>query len=163
MWQVIRAKVILTLPPVLALTTVFSVVVAAVSGGGLAQVLELGILVLWLGAGFVAIGVSAGAIDPHFEATDDRRSVGLLGTFAGLGGSIGFGLLSIGAFALFIFGAEAVAGSTRLGSLPATPAIGAVMWAGGVILCAGALTVVAVLLWVANSRLRSYEGAIAAT
>jgi hypothetical protein len=163
MWQVIRAKVILTLPPVLALTTVFSVVVAAVSGGGLAQVLELGILVLWLGAGFVAIGVSAGAIDPHFEATDDRRSVGLLGTFAGLGGSIGFGLLSIGAFALFIFGAEAVAGSTRWGSLPATPAIGAVMWTGGVILCAGALTVVAVLLWVANARLRAYEGAIAAT
>jgi hypothetical protein len=50
-----------------------------------------------------------------------------------------------------------------LGSLPATPAIGAVMWAGGVILCAGALTVVAVLLWVANARLRAYEGAIAAT
>ena len=163
MWQVIRAKIVLTLPPVLGLTTVFSIVVAAVSGGGLGQVLELGFLVLWLGAGFVAIGVSAGAIDPHFEATDDRRAVGLVGTFAGLGGSIGFGLLSVGAFALFIFGADAVAGGARLGSLPATPAIGAVMWAGGIVLCAGALTVVAVLLWVANSRLRAYEGAIAAT
>jgi ABC-2 type transport system permease protein len=163
MWQVIRAKVVLTLPPVLALTTVFSFVVAAVSGGGVAQILELGILVLWLAAGFVAIGVSAGAIDPHFDATDDRRAVGLLGTLAGFAGSIGFGLLSIGGFALFVFGAAAVAGIAGLGPLPATPAAGALMWAVGLILCAGALTVVAVLLWIANSRLCSYEEAISAT
>jgi hypothetical protein len=162
-WQVIRAKIVLTLPPVLVLTTVFSLVVAAVSGGGGSQIFELGILVLWLGAGFVAIGVSAGAIDPHFEASDDRRAVGLLGTLAGFAGSIGFGLLSITAFALFIFGAEAVAGTVRLGPLPATPGLGAAMWAGGVILCAAALTVVGLLLWLANSRLSAYEGAIAAT
>jgi hypothetical protein len=37
------------------------------------------------------------------------------------------------------------------------------MWAAGIVLCGGALTVVGVLLWVANSRLRAYEGAIAAT
>jgi hypothetical protein len=160
---VIRAKIVLTLPPVLVLTTVFSLVVAAVSGGGGSQIFELGILVLWLGAGFVAIGVSAGAIDPHFEASDDRRAVGLLGTLAGFAGSIGFGLLSITAFALFIFGAEAVAGTARLGPLPATPGLGAAMWAGGVILCAAALTVVGLLLWLANSRLSAYEGAIAAT
>jgi hypothetical protein len=163
MWQVIRAKIVLTLPPVLVLTTAFSLVVAAVSGGGIAQILELGVLVLWLGAGFVSIGVSAGAIDPHFEATDDRRAVGLLGTFAGLGGSIGFGLLSVGAFALFLLGAGAVAGTAQLGPLPSTAALGALMWVGGVVLCAAALTVVGVLLWLANSRLRSYEAAIAAT
>jgi hypothetical protein len=163
MWQVIRAKIVLTLPPVLALTTVFSFVVAAVSGGGVAQILELGILVLWLAAGFVAIGVSAGAIDPHFDATDDRRAVGLLGTLAGFAGSIGFGLLSIGAFALFVFGAAAVAGTAGLGPLPATPAAGAVMWAVGLILSAGAMAVVAVLLYFANSRLHTYEEAIATT
>jgi hypothetical protein len=161
MWQVIRAKIVLTLPPVLVLTTVFSLVVALVSGGSVAQVIELGVLVLWLGAGFVSIGVSAGAIDPHFEATDDRRSVGLVGTFTGFGGSIGFGLLSVGAFALFVFGGQAIAGTAQLGPLPATPTIGGLMWAVGVVLCVAAVTVVGVLLWVANSRLRTYEGAIA--
>jgi ABC-2 type transport system permease protein len=161
MWQVIRAKIALALPPVLALTTVFELVVAIVSGGSLAQVIELGVLVMWLGAGFVSIGVSAGAIDPHFEAVDDRRAVGLVGTFAGFGGSIGFGLLSIGAFALFILGAQAVAGTAQLGPIPSTPTTGALMWLVGVVMCAGALTVVGVLLWIANSRLRAYEGAIA--
>lgn len=163
MWQVIRAKVLLTLPPVLALTLVFGVIVAILSGSGIAQLAGLAVLVLWLGLGFVSIGVSAGGIDPRFEAADDRRAVGLVGTLAGLGGSFGFGLLSVGAFALFVFGLGAVEGTTtHLGPIPTTPAIGALMWAGGGTLAAGALAVVATLLWFANSRLGSYEGTIAA-
>jgi hypothetical protein len=161
MSQVLRAKVLLTLPPVLAMTIVFSVVVGLVSNSGVDRVLELGALVIWLGCGFVAIGVSAGGIDPRFDALDDRRAVGLVGTFAGLGGSLGFGLLSVGAFALFVYGAEAAAGSAGLGPIPATPAFGAVMWAAGIVLAAGSLAVVSLLLWFANSRLRSYETAIA--
>lgn len=164
MWQVIRAKVILTLPPVLALTLLFGVVVAILGGSGIAQLIALAVLVLWLGLGFVSIGVSAGGIDPRFDAADDRRAVGLLGTLAGLGGSFGFGILSVGAFALFVFGLGAVEGTTtHLGPVPTTPAIGALMWAGGVTLAAGAGAVVGVLLWIANSRLGSYEGTIAAT
>jgi hypothetical protein len=164
MWHVIRAKVILTLPPVLVLTLLFGVTVATLSGSGIAQLVALAVLVVWLGLGFVSIGVSAGGIDPRFDASDDRRAVGLLGTLAGLGGSFGFGLLSVGAFALFVFGLGAVEGTTtHLGPIPATPAIGALMWAGGVILVAGAVAVVGTLLWVANSRLGSYEGTIANT
>jgi hypothetical protein len=164
MWQVIRAKVILTLPPVLALTLLFGVVVAILGGSGIAHLIALAVLVLWLGLGFVAIGVSAGGIDPRFDAADDRRAVGLLGTLAGLGGSFGFGILSVGAFALFVFGLGAVEGTTtHLGPVPTTPAIGALMWAGGVTLAAGAGAVVGVLLWIANSRLGSYEGTIATT
>jgi hypothetical protein len=117
--------------------------------------------VIWLGCGFVSIGVSAGGIDPHFEALDDRRAVGLIGTLAGLGGSLGFGALSLGAFALIVFGAGAVAGTNQLGPIPSTPVVGALMWAGALVLAAGSAAVVGVLLWLANVRLRSFETAIA--
>ncbi|TAN34478.1 hypothetical protein EPN29_03705 [bacterium] len=163
MWQVIRAKVILTLPPVLALTVAFITVVALVSGRGAAEILQLGALVIWLGAGFVAIGVSAGGIDPRFEATDERRAVGLVGTLAGLGGGLGFGMLSIGAFALFVFGAEAVGGTAHLGPMPSSPVLGGLMWAAGVVLAAGGAAIVGLLLWIANVRLRGYDEAIAST
>ena len=161
MWHVLRAKVLLTLPPVLAMTIVFSVVVAIVSSNGAGRFVELSTLVIWLGFGFVSIGVSAGGIDPRFDALDDRRSVGLVGTLAGLGASLGFGLLSIGAFALFLFGADAVAGTAQLGPFPSTPEIGVLMWAGGIVLAACSLAVVVLLLWIATSRLRSFETAIA--
>lgn len=160
MWQVLRAKVLLTLPPVLALTILFSVVLTVVSRSGIDRIVELGVFVVWLGCGFVAISVSAGGIDPRFDALDDRRAVGLVGTLAGVGGSIGFGLLSVGALALFVFGADAVAGVPDLGAIPSTPVIGAVMWGVGIVLAAGSLAVVGVLMWIANSRLQSYETAI---
>jgi hypothetical protein len=157
MWQVLRAKILLTLPPVLAMTILFSVVVALVSHNGADRAIELGTLVIWLGCGFVAIGVSAGGIDPRFDALDDRRSIGLVGTLAGLGGSLGFGLLSAGALALFVFGGDAIAGAAQLGPIPSTPAVGALMWVGGCVLAAGSLAIVALLLWIANVRLRSNE------
>jgi ABC-2 type transport system permease protein len=160
MWQVLRAKVLLTLPPVLAMTIVFSVVVALVSNNGADRILELGTLVIWLGCGFVAIGVSAGGIDPRFESLDDRRAIGLVGTLAGIGGSLGFGLLSVGALALFVYGADAFAGNATLGPIPSTPAVGTLMWVAGVVLAAGSLALVVLLLWLANSRLRSFETAI---
>jgi hypothetical protein len=163
MSQVLRAKVLLTLPPVLAMTIAFSVVVGLVSSNGVDRFVELGTFVIWLGCGFVAIGVSAGGIDPRFDSLDDRRAVGLVGTVAGLGGSLGFGVLSFGAFALFVFGAEAVGGATRLGPIPSTPEIGALMWAAGVVLAACSLAVVGILLWIASSRLRSFETAIASS
>jgi len=161
MAQVIRAKIMLTLPPVLVLTFIFSMVVATVSASGVAQYVELAILVLWLGTGFVAVGVSAGAIDPRFDASDDRRAVGLVGTLAGLAGTLGFGLLSVGALALVVFGYSAAQGIKQLGPIPATPEVGALMWAGGVVLLVGAAAIVIALLWFANSRLRAWEGAIA--
>ncbi|MEA2644109.1 MAG: type transport system permease protein [Chloroflexota bacterium] len=163
MWQVLRAKILLTLPPVLAMTIVFSIVVTLVSHDGADRAIELGALVLWLGFGFVAVGVSAGGIDPRFDALDDRRAVGLVGTLAGLGGSLGFGLLSAGALALFIYGGDAIGGVARLGPIPVTPEIGALMWGTGVVLAAGSLAIVGLLLWLANSRLRSNEVAVANT
>jgi ABC-2 type transport system permease protein len=162
MRQVIRAKVMLTLPPVLAITLLFTIVVAATSGHGIAQLAEVSVLVVWLGIGFVSIGVSAGGIDPKFEASDDRRAVGVVGTLAGLGGAFGFGLLSVGAFALFVFGSAAAAGTAQLGPIPSTPIVGALMWVGGLGLAVGAAAIVVILLWLADSRLRTYEGTIAA-
>ena len=161
MAQVIRAKVMLTLPPVLVLTLGFSMVVATVSRSGVAQYVELAVLVVWLGIGFVSVGVSAGAIDPRFDASDDRRAVGIVGTLAGLGGTLGFGLLSVGSLALLVFGYAAAQGIRQLGPIPATPAVGALMWAGAVVLLVGAAAIVITLLWFANARLRSWEGVIA--
>jgi hypothetical protein len=37
------------------------------------------------------------------------------------------------------------------------------MWIVGIVLAVGAVAVVGVMLWIANSRLRSYETAIANT
>jgi hypothetical protein len=161
MWQVLRAKVLLTLPPVLVITIAFSVIVSLVSSDGVDRIFELSTLVIWLGFGFVAIGVSAGGIDPRFDALDDRRAVGLVGTLAGVGGSLGFALLTIGALALFVFGTEAIGGTVHFGPIVSTPAIGAAMWVIGIGLAAGALALVGLLMWLASSRLRKFEGAIA--
>jgi Putative ATP-binding cassette len=160
MWQLLRAKVFIALPPVLATMLVFSVAVAVTSKSGPVQLLELIFFGVWLAAGFVSISVSGGAIDPHFEATDDRRSVGVLGTFAGIGASLGFSVISIGALALFLFGAQAVAGSANFGPIPATPAVGFAMVVGGLVLVAAGCVLVGVLLTIANARLRAFDASI---
>jgi putative ABC exporter len=160
MWQLLRAKVFIALPPVLATMLVFSVAVAVTSKSGAIQLLELVIFGVWLAAGFVSISVSSGAIDPHFEATDDRRSVGIIGTFMSIGGSLGFSVISIGALALFLFGEQAAAGSANLGPIPSTPAVGFAMILGGLLLVASGCALVAVLLTFANARLRAFDASI---
>jgi hypothetical protein len=161
MWQVIRAKVALTLLPVLAFTLLFSVVFATISGSGVAQLAELAVFVVWLATGFVSIAVATGGIDPHFEAADDRRSVGIVGTLFGLAGAVAFAALSVGALASFVYGLAAAEGTAHLAVLPSTPTVGALMFGAGLLLAAAAGVIVGVLLWIANSRLRRYEGAIA--
>ncbi|MEA2656809.1 MAG: hypothetical protein QOI23_2174, partial [Chloroflexota bacterium] len=44
--------------------------------------------------------------------------------------------------------------------IPSTPAVGTLMWVAGVLLAAGSLALVVLLLWLANSRLRTFETAI---
>jgi hypothetical protein len=163
MWQLLRAKVFIALPPVIAMIIVFVVVVDLASKSGAGQLLELIVFGTWLAAGFVSISVSGGAIDPRFEATDDRRAVGILGTLTAIGGSIGFALLSVGALALFFFGGQAATGTGNLGPIPSTPVVGAVMLVVGLLLLIAAGILVGILLVVANSRLRSFEAAISAT
>ena len=163
MRQVLRAKVLLTLPPILIITAVFGLVVALVSGSSLPQVVGLFVFALWLGVGFVAIGVSAGGIDPHFDAVDDRRGVGLLGTVTSLVGSLIFALASVGAFALFVFGVEAAGGTATVLGLPPTPLTGGVMIVLGLVPAAVAVAVAGALVWFAAGRLESFEAAIAET
>ena len=162
MWLVLRAKVLLTLPAVVGMSAIFAVVVAVVSGSSLSQDFELGALLIWLAVGFVAIGVSAGGIDPRFEATDDRRAIGLIGTLTAIGGSLAFGLLSIAAFGGLVFGVGAAVGE-KLPLIPSSPTIGALLVSGGVVAWIAATAVVAFLLILANSRMRSFEAVISAT
>jgi hypothetical protein len=163
MWQLLRAKVFIALPPVVATMMVFSIAVAVAGKSGVPQSVELIVFGLWLAAGFVSISVSGGAIDPRFDATDDRRAVGLVGTLAAIGGSLAFALLSVGALALFTFGAQAASGTGDLGPIPTTLAVGVLMIFGGVLLLIGGVVLTAVLLWLANARLNSFEATIQAT
>jgi len=163
MWHLLRAKVFIALPVVLATMLVFSVAVAVASKSGAIQLLELVIFGVWLAFGFVSISVSGGAIDPHFEATDDRRSVGVLGSLTSIGGSLGFSVISIGALALFLFGEQAAAGAGNLGPIPSTPAVGLAMILGGFLMVAAGCALVAVMLTFANARLRAFEGSISET
>jgi hypothetical protein len=152
--EILRAKVLFTLAPVVALTTLISVVVAVTARNGALQVASIAILAVWLGFGFVAIAVSAGAIDPHFDSVDDRRSVGVGGTFAAIGGELLFGALSVGAFAMLEFAVSPPS------FLPASPLTAALLVVGAVVLVVGAAAVVAGMLWLAAGRLRTFEGAI---
>jgi hypothetical protein len=163
MWLLLRAKVFIAFPVVVATMLVFSVAVALISKGGVAQLLELVILGVWLAAGFVSISVSGGAIDPRFDANDDRRAVGLVGSLAAIGGSLGFAILSLGALALFLFGEQAAGGGGNLGPIPTTPALGFAMIFGGAVLMVACAALVGVLFWIANSRLRSFEASIASS
>lgn len=163
MWQLLRAKVFIALPPVLAVMLVFNIAMALKSGSGVGQLLGLVILGVWLGAGFVSISVSGGAIDPRFEATDDRRSVGVLGSLGSLGAAVAFGGLTVGAVALFVFGAQAATGTVELGPITSTPALGVTMIAVGAVLFAAGGLLVGLMLWIANARLRLFEGSIMAT
>jgi hypothetical protein len=160
MWRVMQVKIMLTLPPVLALTMLLTLAIGLAGGNDVAQLVQLAGLVVWLAIGFVAIGVSAGAIDPHFEAADDRRAVGMIGTLSVMGGALGFASLTVGSFALIRLSVLVAAGASHLGPVPSTPLIGLVIGMVGLVLAAGAAAVVAVLLAVGNSRLRSYEGVI---
>jgi hypothetical protein len=163
MWQLLRAKVFIALPPVLATMLAFSVAVAVASKSGPIQLLELLLFGVWLAFGFVSISVSGGAIDPHFDATDDRRSVGVLGTFTSIGGSLGFAVVSIGALALFLFGEQAAVGVANLGPIPSTPAVGLAMILGGLLLLVAGCALVGVLLTFANARLRAFDAGISET
>ena len=162
-WLLLRAKVFIAFPVVVATMLVFSVAVAVISKSGAAQLLELVIFGVWLAAGFVSISVSGGAIDPRFDATDDRRAVGLVGSLAAIGGSLGFAILSLGALALFLFGEQAAGGGANLGPIPSTPAVGFAMILGGAALLVACAALVGILLWIANSRLRSFEASIASS
>jgi putative ABC exporter len=163
MWQLLRAKVFIALPPVLATILVFSVAVAVTSKSGAVQLVELLIFGVWLAAGFVSISVSGGAIGTHVEATDDRRSVGIVGTLTSIGGSLGFSVISIGALALFLFGEQAAAGTANLGPIPSTPPVGFAMILGGVLLLVAGCALVAILLTFANARLRAFDASISET
>ena len=159
-WQLIRAKVLFTVVPVVALTTVITLATSITSGNGLPRTLGILALAVWLGVGCVCIGVSGGAIDPRFESTDDRRAVGVAGTFAVIGAELGFGLLSVGAFALLTITPDLAAGRGGFGLVSATPLAAALFVVAAILIATGGAAVVGLMLWTANSRLRTFEGAI---
>jgi hypothetical protein len=158
--QLIRTKILFTVAPVVVLTTFITVASSVVGGIGIGKGAQLAVLAVWLALGCVSIGVSAGAIDPQFESADDRRVVGVLGTFAAMGGELAFGLLSVGAFALIQLAEQLASGTGGFGFV--TPSAATAAFAAGVAVlpAAGGVGVVVLMLWSANTHLRSFEGSI---
>src|SRR5207302_3426873 len=74
MWQLLRAKVFIALPPVVATMLVFSIAVAMTGKSGVPQSWVLLVLGLWLALGVVSISVSGGAVERRFHATHDRKA-----------------------------------------------------------------------------------------
>lgn len=161
MARLLRAKILYSMLPVIGLTVGISVAVAALGGNGAGQVIELGLLALWLGAGFVTIGVCAGAIDPRFEAADDRRMVGPGGTLFGLAAEVGFGVLSVLAFTVLQVSADVYLGHPVIGDLTLSPGLEWGLVAGALVLGACAVGVLVFLLRTAEQRLASFEASIA--
>ena len=162
-WELLRAKVLFALAPVLVASLVPALGIAVLSGEGAVGSLALAVLAVWVGLGCVCIGVSAGAIDPQFESTDDRRSVGVIGTFLAMGAQLAFALLSIGAFGLLFLASQFAEGMRPLPFLPVAPALAAPAAVAALLLLTGAASLVTLLLSTAASHLRSFEGAIATT
>jgi ABC-2 type transport system permease protein len=158
--QLIRTKVLFTVAPVVVLTTFITIASSVVGGIGIAKGAQLTVLAVWLALGCVSIGVSAGAIDPQFESADDRRVVGVLGTFAAMGGELAFGLLSVGAFALVQLAEQLASGTGGFGFVTPSAATAALAAGLAVLPAAGGVGVVVLMLWSANSHLRSFEGSI---
>ena len=163
MWQLLRAKILYSMLPIIGLTVGISVAVAVLGGNAAGQVVELGVLAIWLGAGFVTIGVCAGAIDPRFDATDDRRMVGPAGTLFGLAAEIGFGVLSVLAFAVLHVTAGVYLGHPVIGGLTVSPAFGPGFIVGALVLGVCAVGVLLLLLRTAEQKLAAFEAGIASS
>lgn len=163
-WEVLRAKLLFTLAPVLVISAAVAVVTSIVSGGGVGTTVALVALGIWVSAGCVGISVAAGAIDPHFDSADERRAVGVLGTVTAMGASVAFALLSIGAFGLLVLASQLAGGASAFGGLlPASPATAVVVAGIGLALAGGGAGLVAVLLNSGASSLGKFEAGITAT
>src|SRR5260370_27163558 len=76
-----------------------------------------------------------------------------------MGGELAFGLLSVGSLGLLYLAASLASGNGVLG-LPATPALAAVSVMVAIVLAPGSAGAVGPMLWIANSRLRGFQGSI---
>lgn len=159
-WHVLRAKIGLTMLPLVALAVLVDLIVGIIGANGPSELLQLLVLAVWLGFGFVAIGVSAGAIDPRFDSVDDRRMVGPLGTLVGLGAELGFGVLSVLAFATLHFAGQVYGGGVQIADYRFAPAFAFGFAGFAILLAACAAAVVGYLLRTAARRLSSFEVAI---
>lgn len=160
MSQLLRAKILYSMLPVIAVSVTISAAIAVVGATSVEQVVELTALALWLSVGFVTIGVCTGAIDPRFEANDDRRMVGTAGSLAGLGAELGFGGVSVLAFAAAHVAVQVYFGTPVIAGVSFDPPIAFAFMGGAGLLVGVAVAVIALFLRTAASRLASFEAGI---
>lgn len=162
MSQLLAAKILYSMLPVIGLSVAISLGIAVLGANAVEPVVELTVLALWLSLGFVTIGVCTGAIDPRFEANDDRRMVGTAGSLAGLGAELGFGAVSLLAFVAVHVAIQVYLGRPVIAGATLDPVAAFGLIGGALVLAAVAATVLALFLRTAASRLASFEASITA-
>jgi len=78
-------KFLASLGPTLLIGEVTALLVGLLTGASMAQVILLLLAMIWFSAGFVAIAIGTSLLDPNFQATTARRSVGAATMYATMG------------------------------------------------------------------------------
>ena len=100
--QLLLAKFVANVLPVLALMWAFVVVLGIWLGASLPELLATFAMSAWVTAGLVLANIAAGALAPRFDADNPQKSVGLLGRGLALVVSILFLVASGGLFAWLV-------------------------------------------------------------
>lgn len=90
--QIFLSKVLASLIPIALISIALTAVTLFIRGAGIADSLQMLVLVLWMAAGYVIIDTAASAVAPNFEILQIQRAIGLPGRAFGLVAGGGFGL-----------------------------------------------------------------------
>lgn len=88
-------KFVASLGPTLLIGEVTALLVGLLTGASMPQIILLLLAMVWLSAGFVAIAVGTSLLNPNFQATTARRSVGTATIYATMGLSTAFWLANL--------------------------------------------------------------------
>jgi hypothetical protein len=110
---ILRAKVLASLVPVLALGEAAALVVGLGQGATAGQYLGLLALVAWASVGYVLIDTAAAAIAPNFAAEQVQRSTGFSGRLVGFFAGAIFTVASGAAAARLVFSAAGTPDALR--------------------------------------------------
>jgi len=133
MRRLLAAKLLFGTSTLVVITVGAALALGLVKQAPPVELLEILLIAAWLACGAAAISVSAGALQPNFEADNPRRAVGL---GAGCGGAA-----AVAAFVGLTYGAVlALTSAPELGAwAPALVGLGVLLLGGGTVVVAAML------------------------
>ncbi len=88
-------KFVASLGPTLLIGEVTALLVGLLTGASMAQIALLLLAMIWFSVGFVAIAIGTSLLNPNFQATTARRSVGVATMYATMGLSAAFWVVNL--------------------------------------------------------------------